>query len=34
MQISSGLLSGLASVITPEASSGEYDVAIQVWKAE
>jgi hypothetical protein len=34
IQTGSGLLSGLASVITPEASSGEYDDALPVWKAE
>ncbi|GHT68646.1 hypothetical protein AGMMS50239_34140 [Bacteroidia bacterium] len=33
-QTDSGLLSGLASVITPEASSEEYDGALPVWKAE
>jgi hypothetical protein len=34
MQIGSGLLSGLASVTTPEANLGEYDDALPVWKAE
>jgi hypothetical protein len=33
-QTGSGILSGLASVITPEASSEEYDDALPVWIAE
>jgi hypothetical protein len=34
MQTSSGLLSILISVITPETNLGEYDDALPVWKAE